>query len=102
MTNSVLRDITVLSERFEEQGRVLGAAATVMEASNRRSEGLVADRQHALEELTKHLDGKTNELDQRRMRFAGLLKDSFEAAEVRARDIAQVIAKSSSEGAQAL
>jgi hypothetical protein len=52
--------------------------------------------------LMKHLDGKTNELDQRLMRFAGLLKDSFEAAEVRARDIAQVIAKSSNEGAQAL
>jgi len=102
MTGSVLRDVTALADRFEEQGRILGTAANVMETSNRRTDDLVVERQHALEALINHLDGKTNELDQRLMRFAGLLKDSFEAAEVRARDIAQIIAKSSSEGAQAM
>src|SRR5437763_5039182 len=36
------------------------------------------------------------------MRFATLLKDSFEAAEARAREIAQVIAQSSAEGSGAI
>ena len=55
-----------------------------------------------MEALVGHLDGKAQELDQRLMRFATLLKDSFEAAEGRAREIAQVIAESTAEGSRAI
>jgi len=102
VTTNVLRDITLMSERFAEQGRSLAAAANLIDTSNRRSEDVVAERSHALESLVGHLDNKADDLDKRLMRFAGLLKESFEAAESRARDIAQIIAESSSEGTQAI
>jgi len=102
VTSNVLRDITMLAERFDAQGRSLGAAAELINSSNRRAEDLVAERNKTLGTLVNQLDGKTNDLDQRLIRFAGLLKDSFEAAEARARDIAQIIAESSADGAQAI
>src|SRR6202043_1094768 len=73
-----------------------------IDGSNRRAEELLNDRRKSLTELITHLDDRTEDFDQRLMRFASLLKDSFEAAEARARDIARVIAESSTDGARAI
>src|SRR5262249_15381330 len=102
VTSNVLRDITSQAQQFEERGRALALAAETIDRSNRRSEEVLEERRTSLTELTTHLDDKTEDFDQRLMRFAGLLKDSFEAAEARARDIARVIAESSTEGARAI
>src|SRR5207302_8693542 len=101
-TSTVLRDITQLAERFDEHGRALATAAEVIESSNHRTEQSIGERRSSMEALVGHLDGKAQELDQRLMRFATLLKDSFEAAEARAREIAQVIAESAAEGSSAI
>jgi hypothetical protein len=102
VTSDVLRDITTLSQQFEERGRTLALAAETIDTANRRTEEVLGDKQRVLDDLVNHLDNKTADFDQRLVRFAGLLKDQFEAAEARARDIARVIAESSNEGARAI
>jgi len=102
VTSNVLREITAVAEQFDEHGRALASAAELIDGSNRRTEQALAERRGSMENLVGHLDGKAQELDQRLMRFATLLKDSFEAAEGRARDIAQVIAESTAEGSRAI
>jgi hypothetical protein len=102
VTSNVLREITAVAEQFDEHGRALASAAELIDGSNRRTEQALAERSGSMETLVGHLDGKAQELDQRLMRFATLLKDSFEAAEGRARDIAQVIAESTAEGSRAI
>ena len=48
------------------------------------------------------LDIRTEDLDQRLKRFAGLLDESLEAASARARDVARVVSESSAEGSRAI
>jgi apolipoprotein A1/A4/E domain-containing protein len=102
ITGNVLREITAVAEQFDEHGRALASAAELIDTSNRRTEQTLAERRSSMEGLVGHLDGKAQELDQRLVRFATLLKDSFEAAEGRAREIAQVIAESTAEGSRAI
>src|SRR5229473_1214065 len=102
ITGNVLREITAVAEQFDERGRALASAAELVDTSNRRTEQTLAERRSSMDALVGHLDGKAQELDQRLMRFATLLKDSFEAAEGRAREIAQVIAESTAEGSRAI
>jgi Apolipoprotein A1/A4/E domain len=102
VSGNVLREITAAAEQFEHHGNALASAAELIDTSNRRTDQVVAERRDAIESLVGHLDGKAQELDQRLMRFATLLKDSFEAAEARARDIAQAIAESTADGSRAI
>jgi len=98
----VLGDITRVAQKFEEHGNSLAAAAELIDSSNRRTETVVADRRQALDTLVGGIEGKTDDLDQRLKRFALLLQETLEAAEGRARDIARVIAETSSEGTRAI
>jgi hypothetical protein len=101
-TTAVLRDITAAASQFDHHGRELAAAAESIDASNRHTDTALTERRQSLETLTSYLDGKSADLDTRLVRFAGLLKESLEAAEARARDVARVIAESSMDGSQAI
>ena len=48
------------------------------------------------------MDSKVGDLDSRLKRFSALMQETFEAAEGRARDIARVLAESSTEGTKAI
>jgi hypothetical protein len=52
--------------------------------------------------VVNQVDSKVSDLDQRLKRFSGLLSETFEAAEGRARDIARVLAEASTEGTKAI
>ena len=52
--------------------------------------------------MVNQVDSKVSDLDQRLKRFSGLLSETFEAAEGRARDIARVLAEASTEGTKAI
>ena len=62
----------------------------------------MADRREALNSVVNQIDSKVGDLDQRLKRFSALLQETFEAAEGRARDIARVLAESSTEGTKAI
>src|SRR5205085_7444159 len=69
---------------------------------NRRTEEVIAERREALDSVVNQVDSKVSDLDQRLKRFSGLLAETFEAAEGRARDIARVLAEASTEGTKAI
>jgi len=91
VTATVLRDITLAAQEFEEHGRALAQAAAAIDVSNRQASEAMAERRQSLDTLVTHLDGKAEDLDHRLMRFAGLLKDTFDASESRAREIGSLI-----------
>jgi hypothetical protein len=101
-TTSVLRDIATAAQQFDQHGRALAAAAEALDASNRHSEAALTDRRQGLQTLISELDGKSADLDQRLVRFADLLRESLEGAEARTRDVARIIADSSTSGSQAI
>jgi hypothetical protein len=101
-TGAILRDIASAAEKFEVQGKALASAAEQIDASNRRTEEVVTDRREALDSVVNQIDSKVGDLDQRLKRFSALLAETFEAAEGRARDIARVLAESSTEGTKAI
>src|SRR5437763_4101614 len=101
-TGAILSDIAAAAEKFDVQGKALGAAAEQIDASNRRTEEVLADRREALDSVVNQVDSKVGDLDQRLKRFSALLAETFEAAEGRARDIARVLAEASTEGTKAI
>jgi hypothetical protein len=102
VTSNVLNDIMSVASRFEEQGRALSSAASMLEDNHRRVEATFAERQAALDTVVDELGSRTETLDQRFERFSTLLQDQLTAAEARAREIARVIAESSTEGTRAI
>ncbi|MES2168423.1 MAG: methyl-accepting chemotaxis protein, partial [Pseudomonadota bacterium] len=92
-TSSALENLNALSSQFENHGRALAEAATLVERSNERAGDSVADRNAMLESLVSTIDLRTHDLDERLSRFTNLLDDSLAAAETRARDIAQIVAQ---------
>jgi hypothetical protein len=100
--NETLRHISSAAVKFDEQGKVLAGAAEQIDASNHRTEEVMADRREALDSVVNQIDSKVGDLDHRLKRFASLLQETFEAAEGRARDIARVLAESSTEGTKAI
>ena len=101
-TATILRDVAVAAEKFDVQGKALAAAAEQIDTSNRRTEDVLTDRREALESVVNQVDSKVGDLDQRLKRFSALLAETFEAAEGRARDIARLLAESSTEGTKAI
>ena len=92
-TAGALDDLASLSAQFDSHGRALAEAARMVEESNARTGESVAERNTQLESLVETIDLRTLDMDERLHRFTKLLDDSLAAAELRARDIAQVVAE---------
>jgi hypothetical protein len=102
VTAKVLHDLGDLADQFSSHGRTLVGAVELLEASNRRTEDSVANRNTNLEVLVSTLDTRTEDFGQRLARFSSLLDESLDTATARAREIASVIAESSSESVQSI
>jgi hypothetical protein len=102
LTAGVLTDISSMAERFEEQGLALTNAASNLDQSHRHIESTLGQRHEALTTVVGQLGSTTENLDQRFNRFSMLLQESLSAAENRAREIARLIADSSTEGTRAI
>ena len=101
-TNRVVRDLGQISLQFEHHGAELNKAIDHIDRSNMRTEDAVNERRVTLDSLISTLDIRTEDLDQRLKRFAGLLDESLEAAGARAREIARVVSESSVESAHVI
>ena len=102
VTGKVLENLSDLSARFDRHGRDLAAAAEQVESANKHTELVVGDRRVALEALINTLDSRSGEIEERLKLFNGLLDESLESAEARARDIAQTIAEATANGTRAI
>jgi len=102
VTAKVLHDLGDLADQFSSHGRTLVGAVELIEASNRRTEDSIANRNGNLETLVSTLDARTEDFGQRLSRFSSLLDESLDTATARAREIASLIAESSGESVQAI
>jgi hypothetical protein len=102
VTSQTLNDLSQVATQFDNHGRALAEAVALMDRSNRRTEATLGERREALETLINMLDNKSNDLDQRLSRFSSLLDQSLEGANERAREIARLIADSTTGGARAI
>jgi hypothetical protein len=102
VTTKVLHDLGDLSGQFNQHGRSLAEAVELLELSNRRSEETTTSRQSSLEGLITTLDLRTNDFEQRLQRFSNLLDESLDTATARTREIASLIADTSSESVQSI
>ena len=91
-----------LAVSFDSHGRSLAEAVSLIDRSNRRTEGALGERTEALNLLINTLDGKTSDLESRLTRFSTLLDQSLEGASERAREVARLIADSTGEGSDAI
>lgn len=90
--SQAIGDLGSLARQFNEHGKALAQAATLVEQSNASASTSIAERQKMLDNLVSTVDTRTSDLDQRLTRFTQLLDQSLAAAEERARDIARIVA----------
>ena len=102
ITNKALVDLGGLATTFEAHGRGLVEAVSLLDKSNRRTEDNLSERRATIEQLVSTLDTRTEDIEQRLKRFSSLLDESLDGANNRAREIARIVAESSSEGARTL
>ena len=102
MTAKVLNDLGELATQFNTHGRSLAEAVELLERSNRKTADGVAQRQTSIETLVSTLDARTGDFEERLRRFSNLLEESLDSATTRAREIASIIAETSSESVRTI
>jgi hypothetical protein len=124
-----LSDLGQLAAQFDSHGRSLAEAVSLIDRSNRRTEGALNERRESLETLSGMLDARAGELDnrlarfsnqldqsmtslnrgieikaddleQRLTRFSGVLDQTLESAGDRTREIARMVAESTTSRAR--
>src|SRR5947207_3485464 len=86
----MVSELGQLAVSFDSHGRSLAEAVSLIDRSNRRTEGALGERTEALTILINTLDGKTSDLETRLTRFSALLDQSLEGASERAREVARL------------
>jgi Apolipoprotein A1/A4/E domain len=102
VTGKVLGDLGELANQFNSHGRTLADAVALLESGNRRTEESIAQRQVTVETLISTLDTGAEDFGQRLQRFSTVLDESLQTATSRAREIAGLIAQTSTESVQTI
>jgi hypothetical protein len=102
ITARLVTDLGQLADQFDSHGHELAKAIELIDSSNQRAASTIDERRVQLDSLVSTLDVRTEDLDQRLKRFAGLLDESLEAASARAREVARVVSEASVEGGRAM
>src|SRR5439155_1392433 len=101
-TAQTLSSLTELANQFDVNGHSLAETVALIDNSNRVAEGSLSARRSELESLVTTLDARGGDLEERLQRFSSLLDRSLEGATERAREIARILAESTSEGARTI
>src|SRR5260370_25222786 len=70
MSAQTLNDLSQVAGQFDAHARSLAEAVALIDASNQRTDGALAERSTSLEQLATTLDGKAGDLEERLTRFA--------------------------------
>ncbi len=98
----VLKDISQLSSRFEDQGKALSAAAEAVSDSNSRMDTALRERHESLANLTTSLSQKAEDVDTMMRTYTGIVEDSLATAEARAREIGALLGDSAAQSSQTI
>jgi hypothetical protein len=101
-SNGVLRDVSNLTLRFEEQVRLVSQTTESLNETHRRIDQGLTSRRDAINEITDVMAERTNELEERLTRFNKMLADTFEHAQGKAQDVARMVAESTAGATQSI
>jgi hypothetical protein len=101
-SNGVLRDVSNLAIRFEEQVRLVSATSDALNDTHKRIDDGLANRRDAIDQITNTLSERTTDLEERLTRFNKMLGDTFEHAQGKAQDIARAVAESTASATQSI
>jgi hypothetical protein len=89
-----------LTKRFEEQGAALVNASRTFEVSNTKMDALMEQRQAGFNKLMENVGARAQELDRMMNSYSNMLEQSLSQAELRARNVTELLAKDSAEKSQ--
>ncbi len=101
-SNGVLRDVSSLAIRFEEQVRLVSATTEALNETHRRIDDGLANRRDSIDKISTLLSERTTELEERLTRFNGMLEGTFEHAQSKAQEVARAIAESTAGATQSI
>lgn len=101
-SNGVLRDVSNMALRFEEQVRLVTATSEALSQTHQRIDDGLASRRDAIDEISNQLAARTGELEERLTRFNKMLEDTFTHAQGKAQDIARAVAESTATATQSI
>ncbi len=101
-SNGVLRDVSNMAIRFEEQVRLVNTTSEALQQTHQRIDDGLARRRDAIDDISNVLAERTTELEERLTRFNKMLEDTFTHAHGKAQDIARAVAESTANSTQSI
>ena len=101
-SNGVLRDVSNMAIRFEEQVRLVAATSDTLNETHKRIDDGLASRRDAIDQISNTLAERSTELEERLTRFNKMLGSTFEHAQGKAQDIARAVAESTASATQSI
>lgn len=101
-SNGVLRDVSNLTLRFEEQVRLVATTTDALNETHRRIDQGLENRREAITNITTLMAERTTDLDERLSRFNKLIGETFEHVQGKAQDIARMVAESTATSTQSI
>lgn len=101
-SNGVLRDVSNMALRFEEQVRLVTATSEALADTHQRIDDGLANRRNAIDDISNSLSERTTELEERLTRFNKMLEDTFSHVQGKAQDIARAVAESTATATQSI
>jgi len=100
VSGGLLHQIHGLTKRFEDQGTNIMKAARTLEVQNSKVDSILEGRQAQLGKLVEGINGRAAELDRMMNNYSNMLEQSLAQAEVRARQVTEMLARDSSDKSQ--
>ena len=100
VSGGLLSQIHGLTKRFEDQGANIMNAARSLEVQNGKIDQVMETRQVQLTKLLDGINGRAGELDRMMNNYSNMLEQSLAQAEVRARQVTEMLARDSADKSQ--
>jgi hypothetical protein len=100
VSGGLLSQVHGLTKRFEDQGTNIMNAARALEVQNSKVDSVMEARQVQLTKLLDGINGRASELDRMMNNYSNMLEQSLAQAEVRARQVMEVLARDSADKSQ--
>lgn len=100
VSGGLLNQVHVLTKRFEDQGANIMNAARALEMQNTKVDAVMEARQNSLGKMLDSLNTRAVELDRMMHNYSSMLEQSLGQAEVRARQVTELLARDSADKSQ--
>jgi len=101
VSENLLQQVSNVTQRFDNQGRLIVSAASSLESANARMDRALQVRHAELSDTLQRLSGKADQLDQVARGYTQTVESSIADAEARARQLIQQLAQGTAMHAQA-